>query len=139
MQDILITGCMPYEFTPARTYDPDTCETVIELYSQGMSSTRVAITLGITRTIYNEWRATYPEFDRACEFGENLSECVLEDFALQGALGKIKNFNNTMMQFLIKYRCRKTYGDQKDDKDDESTLLEQLTSGKLKLVRDNER
>ena len=110
---------------------------ILDLYDLGSSSTKVAVELGITRKQLDSLRSSDPQFDKLCEFGENLAQSKLEALALQGALGNIKNFNNTILQFLLKSQYPDTYNDKKD-KNEGDSLLEQLTAGSLKLVREPE-
>ena len=119
-------------------YDRDMNAEILRLYRLGKSSTAVAVELGLTRTLYNSMRASIPEFDELCEYGENLAQAKLESIALRGAKGKIKNFNNTILQFLLKSQYPDTYNDKKGEKDEGGSLLEQLTAGSLKLVRDKQ-
>lgn len=119
-------------------YDENLNDKILELYKSGLSSTAVATELGLTRTQYNGVRASNPKFDEICEFGENLAQAELESIALRGASGQIKNFNNTILQFLLKSQYPETYNDKKGEKEDGDSLLEQLTAGSLKLVRDNQ-
>lgn len=119
-------------------YDECLDNSILDLYQEGASSTKVANKLGLTRTQFNSVRASNPKFDLLCEYGENLAQIFLEDLALEGAQGKIKNFNNTILQFLLKSQYPDTYNDKKGDKDEGDTLLEQLTAGSLKLVRDRD-
>lgn len=110
---------------------------IMDLYDAGLSSTAVAIELGITRTQFDSLRASNPQFDKLCEFGENSAQAELERYALLGARGQIKNFNNTILQFLLKSQYPDTYNDKRD-KDEGDSLLEQLAAGSLKLVREPE-
>ncbi len=111
---------------------------IIEIYKSGSSSTRVAVQLGLTRTQFDKLRADNADFNNICEFGENIAQATLEDIAIAGVKGEIKNFNNTILQFLLKSQYPDTYNDKKGDKDEGDSLLEQLTAGSLKLVREPE-
>ncbi len=108
---------------------------ILGLYRKGNSSTKVAVELGLTCTQYKNIRENNDAFNNICEFGENLSQTILERIALRGAKGKIKNFNNTILQFLLKAQYPATYNDKKDDKDEGGTLLEKLMAGSLELVK----
>ena len=107
------------------------------LYAKGSTSNAVAVEIGLTRTQFNSLREINPDFDEFCEFGENTAQTYLEDLALRGAKGEIRNFNNTMLQFLLKAQYPETYDNKKDDKDEGNTLLEKLTAGSLNLVKDD--
>lgn len=126
------------QFNPAFVYDPNLNDKILGLYELGMSSTRVAVSLGITRLKFESLRSTIPEFNEICEFGESVAQAALERLALMGAQGLIKNFNNTILQFLLKSQYPESYSDKKDKVPDSSSLLEQLTAGSLKLVRSDE-
>lgn len=119
-------------------YAPELNDKILELYSEGASSTQVAVGLNMTRTQFVAMRKAVPEFNEICEFGENTAQSFLEGIALDGAQGKIKNFNNTILQFLLKSQYPETYNDKKADQDDGGSLLEKLTAGSLKIVRENE-
>ena len=122
---------------PNFVYDEELNDFILDLYYLGSSSTKVAVELGITRKQLDSLRSSDPQFDKLCEFGENLAQSKLEVLALQGALGNIKNFNNTILQFLLKSQYPDIYNDKKD-KNEGDSLLEQLTAGSLKLVREPE-
>lgn len=119
------------------TYDASLDKQILDLFKTGASHTKVAVELGLTRTQYDRARAVDQDFNLVCEYGENLSEAYFEQLALDGANGKIKNFNNTILKFLMESRYSGTYGKQKEEEDD-SSLLEKLAAGSLKLVRDNQ-
>ena len=108
------------------------------LYVQGASSTQVAVEMGLTRTQFNSMRKAMPDFDEYCEYGENTAQAFLEEIALRGVNGEIRNFNNTMLQFLLKSQYPETYDNKKDDKQEGDSLLEKLTAGSLTIVRDNQ-
>lgn len=131
---MVINLCKP---KPDFVYDENLDEIILELYRSGLSSTGIATELGLTRTQYNSVRESNPKFNEICEFGENLAQVELERIALMGAKGHIKNFNNTILQFLLKSQYPETYNDKKGEKEEGDSLLEQLTAGSLKLVRDN--
>lgn len=118
--------------------DDNLKEIVLERYAAGFTSTQVAVALGMTRAQFNTLREQNPSFDEVCEYGENVAQAFLEEIALRGANGEIRNFNNTMMQFLLKCQYPETYDSKKDDKQDGDSLLEKLTAGSLELVRKNE-
>lgn len=118
-------------------YHPSICERIPLMFSDGSSITKVAaVKLGIARSTYYQWKENYPEFKKACEIGENLSECAMEDIGQRGMNGEIANYNATTYIFTMKNRFRETYGEQKDDKEKSAgdTLLEQVVNGKTKIV-----
>lgn len=103
---------------------------IILLFKEGASHTKVATELGITRTQYNSAREANPKFNRLCEMGDQYAQIFLEDTAIQGARGELKNFNTTMTQFLLKTRFGEIYSDKRSADDNAGgTLLEQLTAG----------
>lgn len=120
-----------------KLYDPSICDTIVELFRDGSSITKVcAIKLGIGRSTYYQWKEDHPEFKKAAEMGEELAEVYHESKLEDGADGKIKDYNAPSRIFLVKNRYRKTYGEQKEDKEKGAadSLLEQLLSGKVKIV-----
>ncbi len=123
---------------PGFVYSDAIAPAIIEMYRSGSSSTRVAVELGLTRTQFDKLRTDNADFNNICEFGENIAQATLEDIAIAGVKGEIKNFNNTILQFLLKSQYPDTYNDKKGDKDEGDSLLEQLTAGSLKLVREPE-
>jgi hypothetical protein len=46
-------------------YDPEHCETVVALGSQGKSKVEIAHEIGVNRTTIDEWARVHPEFSRA--------------------------------------------------------------------------
>lgn len=123
------------KINPDFVYSADLDRSILEMYKSGASSARIAVELGLTKTQFNKLRTDNAQFNTICEFGENIAQATLEDIALAGAQGRIKNFNNTILQFLLKSQYPDTYNDKKD-KDEGDSLLEQLTAGSLKLVRE---
>jgi hypothetical protein len=116
-------------------YDPSICTKIPDMFADGASITEVAAAkIGIARSTYYLWKDTYPEFKRACELGENMSEIWWERKAKEGMQGQIENYNAATLIFVKKSRFRQTYGEQKEEKSAGDTLLEQLVSGKVKLV-----
>lgn len=126
------------KLNPDFIYDESLDDFILTMYESGASNIKIAVSLGLTHTQFTALRSSNIEFNTLCEFGENLSQAILEDMALRGAQGQIKNFNNTVLQFLLKSLYPHTYNDKKEGKDEGDTLLEQLTAGSLKLVRHNE-
>lgn len=119
-------------------YTPELDDLVLQLFEEGVTSTQVAVSLGITLSEFEEICQKNKHFARVCHFGQDLARAKLEHIALEGAQGKLKNFNGTMVQFLLKTRYPDTYNDKRSGDNSNETLLEQLTAGSLKIVRDNE-
>lgn len=117
---------------------PEVKDAILAIYQVGATDTQVAVYLGLTLDEYIRTRARIPELDHVCQYGHDLARSALEEIALRGAKGEIRNFNNTMLQFLLKCQYPDQYGDKKDGSKDSDSLLEQLTAGSLKLVRENE-
>ncbi len=125
----------------APIYNPEICDTIVELFRDGSSITKVcAVKLGIGRSTYYQWKEEHPEFKEAAERGEELAEAYHENIMEDGANGKIKDYNATTRIFIVKNRFRKTYGEQKDEKDKSAaeSVLEQLMAGKIKIVENKE-
>lgn len=133
--DLVINHGKP---NPDFVYSKDHDAWILGIYGSGSSNVRVATKLGLTITQFDSLRSSNPEFNSVCEFGENIAQATLEDIALSGAKGEIKNFNNTILQFLLKSLYPETYNDKKSKDDDGGTLLEQLAAGSLTLVKQNE-
>lgn len=119
-------------------YSEDLSAEILALYGKGMSHVAVAAHLGLTKQQFGSTRALNIQFDDLCDFGEAIAQAYLEDMALAGAHGHIKNFNNTILQFLLKSQYPETYKDKKEEKEEGDSLLEQLAAGSLKLVKQNE-
>lgn len=123
---------MANQFKP--DYDPKVCELVAPLFKSGRSITQVASKLGIARSTYYRWKEIHPEFEDACQIGEQLSQAKVESVFWKGIRGKIKGFSAVSMIFLLKSRYKETYGEDSKDKGASDSLLEQLLSGKVKIV-----
>jgi hypothetical protein len=117
-------------------YDPAICAAIPEMFSDGSSITKVCvIKLKIARSTYYEWKERHPEFAKACEIGEQISETIHEKKLQDGADGEIENYNAASRIFIMKSRFRKTYGEDKvAEKSASDSVLEQLMAGKLKIV-----
>ena len=130
---------MVTNFDPSTFVFNDTVRNgLLDLFRIGASNIQAAVSLGLTKKQFDGLRELLPEFDDFCTYGEDISIAYLEQLALDGGEGKVKNFNNTVIQFLLKARCPAIYDSKKDDKPEGDSLLEQLSAGSLKLVRDNQ-
>lgn len=120
-----------FELTPAIEAD------MLGMYEDGCTSTQVAVSLGLSLDGYIRACARIPQLQDVRQYGESIAQATLEALALEGSRGLIRNFNNTMLQFLLKNQYPHTYDGKKDDKPESESLLEQLTAGSLKLVRED--
>jgi len=95
-------------------YTPDIADKLADMFSDGSSITKVAaVKLGICRATYYEWKELHPEFKKAANRAEQLSEAFHEDLLMSGIQGEVDGFNATGQIFSMKNRFRETYGEQK--------------------------
>lgn len=85
-------------------YKPEYCDALIEHMSQGLSYQSFAGVIGVSIECLYEWERTYTEFSDAKK--EGIQKCMLvwEKIGINGALGKIKNFNSASYIFNMKNR-----------------------------------
>ncbi len=101
-----------------KIYTPDLVNKIADMFSDGSSITKVAaVKLGVTRQTYYEWKETYPDFKKAANHAEQISEAYHEDTLSSGVHGKIENFSATSQIFTMKNRFRETYGEAKNKPD----------------------
>lgn len=79
-------------------YNPEMCELIVEAGKNGKLIAGMMVSIGIrSRTTFNKYRNEHPEFDQAYQDAKLESQAIHEDILLQGAMGKIKNFNFSSM------------------------------------------
>ncbi len=107
-------------------YKPEYCKKITEMFEDGSTITQVcARKLKIHRDTYYEWKNAHPEFKKAAEQGEQVSQAYWEDIGKDGIKGDIEKFAGSSWQFVMKNRFRKDYQDQQP-LDTQNTLIEKL-------------
>ena len=112
------------------TYKPELCNVITDYFADGSSITQVcARKLKIHRGTYYDWKDQFPDFKRAAEQGEQLSEAYHEDKLYATADGDLEGASASARIFIMKSRFRETYA-EKTEKSLETTLIEKLLESK---------
>lgn len=125
-------------------YDPSFCEKLKDwaTYEEDGETYGTTITqlcawhLKISRQAYYDWKNNKPEFARAANEFESLSQAHEESIANKGSRGKIHGYNSVTHMFNMKNRYRECYGElgvnvphptqkSQDEMKKEAELLEQ--------------
>ena len=109
-----------------KIYTPELCDKIIEMFEDGSSITQVcARKLKVHRDTYYEWKNLHPEFKRAAETGEQVSQAHWEDIGKDGIVGDLEKFAGSSWQFVMKNRFRDSFSDQQPTSVND-TLIEKL-------------
>lgn len=99
---------------PPVKYRPEMCQSLIDHMAKGFSySTWGAIqkdTISIS-TMY-EWEKNYTEWKEAKEIGYHLGLYFYENLNISKATGKVKKVDGYSVQFTLRTRFHKEYGEQ---------------------------
>jgi hypothetical protein len=115
---------------PESTYKSEYCSIAADVLAAGESLAAVCAELDICRaTLYN-WRDAYPEFANAINAGLQKAQRDWEALGREGIVGDIKNFSAAPWIFTMKNRFREDYQEEKDNKENASSLVEKII-GKL--------
>ncbi len=107
-------------------YTPELCSQVAEMFADGSSITQVcARKLKVHRDTYYEWKKVHPEFRKAAETGEQISQAYWEDIGKDGIVGDLEKFAGSTWQFVMKNRFRDSFSDQQPESVN-NTLIEKL-------------
>jgi len=85
-------------------YDPSYCQEVIEWMGEGYSFESFAGKVGVCRDTVFEWANVFPDFSDAKNRGSAACQVFWEKMGINGAGGKIQNFNNGCWVFNKKNR-----------------------------------
>lgn len=104
-------------------YKPEFCEMVIKHMSQGLSFESFgSVAKCGYRTLY-DWIDKYPDFKRSKLHGESQSMAFFEKNLILKLTGQNKNIDPFLVQFALKSRFHKIYGDKKQvETEDDDTL-----------------
>lgn len=97
-------------------YNPEMCEQLISLMSEGLSKTAVSVELGISKETLYQWsdpEGDYykPEFSDAVKEGLARSQAWWERKLTEAATGQNKDANATLMIFIMKNQFRQDWSD----------------------------
>lgn len=107
-------------------YRPELCDEIVHMFSDGSSITQVcARKLEVHRDTYYEWKSVHPEFKKAAERGEAMSQAYWEDIGKDGITGNLEKFAGSSWSFVMKNRFREHYSDQQKEKEG-NTAVEML-------------
>ena len=108
------------------SYRPELCEEILDMFADGSSIVQVcARKLKIHRDTYYEWKNAHPEFKKASEQAEAISQSYWEDIGKDGITGEIEKFAGSSWSFVMKNRFREHYSDQQKEKEG-NTAVEML-------------
>lgn len=95
---------------PPTLYKPEMCDTIVEIAAQGGHISAMILAIGVkSRETWYRWRREHPEFNRAAEFAEEVSQDFYERLMLKGLTGEIPNFNATLCALLMNNKFGRDY------------------------------
>lgn len=95
-------------------YKPEFCDMLIAHMREGLSFESFAGVACVSKQCLYNWREKYPEFLEAYEIGASGSRLVWEKLLIDGANGKISNYNATSVIFGLKNRFHEDWKDRHD-------------------------
>ncbi len=118
-------------------YKPEYCDVASKVLAGGESLAAVCAELDICRkTLYN-WRDSHPEFASALNVGLQKAQRDWERLGREGIDGTLEKFSASPWIFTMKNRFRDDYAEDKEEKkDDNTSVLEKIISGELKIKHD---
>ena len=93
-------------------YKKEFCEQVVEFCRDGSTFEEFASEIGVCVETINEWARKKPEFSAAKKRAKANSLRWWCKIGKAGALGKIKNFQNSVWIFTMKCRFREFYNEE---------------------------
>ncbi len=97
-------------------YSKEKCDEIIELFSQGMTISNIAKTVGISVACITQWRLKYPLFDNEVSRAQTIGFEVQADSILEIAdtyedvnQARLKSDN---LKWVLSKRASSTYGDR---------------------------
>lgn len=109
-------------------YEPRFCQMLIDHMSQGKSFESFGATAKVGRRTLFDWLEKHQDWKEAKERGEMAALSFFETRLMAGISGqKVQNFdhklsNPTLLIFALKTRFHKTYGEKKEELDDDDDL-----------------
>jgi hypothetical protein len=94
-------------------YQPEFCQTIIELGKEGASKAEMALACDIHRDTFDEWTRTIPEFSDAAYKARMESQVFWERKGRNGC-ERGHGFNGQTYQFLMKNMFRDDYRDKQE-------------------------
>lgn len=83
-------------------YNPEYCDMLVEHMGEGLSFESFAGRVGVWKEAIYNWVEKYPEFSNAKKRGQAANLLELERMGLEGARGRIKDFNMGAWCFFMK-------------------------------------
>lgn len=93
------------DFQKRLEYRPEYCQKLIDHMEQGLSMESFAGSIGVSRSVLYKWVKEHEAFKMAKEIGQSKMLLMMEKIGMNGALGKIKNYNNSTWCFKMKNKC----------------------------------
>ncbi len=91
-------------------YEPWMCDKIIEVAGEGGHIPAMCAAIGIrSEDTFHRWKKEHKEFADAYEEARTISQGVYESLLLQGALGKIKNFNFNAIAMIMNNKFPNDY------------------------------
>lgn len=99
-------------------YKPELCDVIIQVAKDMGFKSAMCVAIGkivndnerpISSSTFNEWRERYPEFEDAWQQCNTILQANLENVALQGAVGNIKNFNLGALALIVNNKFPEEY------------------------------
>jgi transposase len=118
-------------------YKPEYCDEMIQAAREGKSAVAWITGIGISFSCLYNWQETHPDFKRAVEEAKAVYESWYERFIVEGASGRIKDFNATAAIWLGKNKCK--WRDQKDKAAGVSVSVSVDYSSELSKLMDSEK
>ena len=108
--------------SPASKYDPDMCQTMIELGKEGASQKIIWSALGISKATAANYKEKYPEFAEALDLALVHSQAYWERMMLANVDNK--NFNTRMVEIAVRGQFSDTY---KENREIKSTVKQEIS------------
>jgi hypothetical protein len=103
-------------------YKEEYCDLLLQHFAEGLSFTAFAGRLGVHKDTLYEWCKHHKEFSDAKELGEYKSLYFWEKVGVDGATGKISNFNATAYVWNKKNRFPEDWHDRKENQEDHNKI-----------------
>lgn len=102
-------------------YRPWMCDAIIEVAQEGGYHAAMMLRIGVSKGVFYDYKNTIPEFAEALEKADLINLARQEKLLLDGAEGKVKNYNFTANQYILQNKYKSLY--QRDNKELGSTSI----------------
>ena len=108
-----------YVFGRPTVYNPEFCQIVIDMMSEGKSKMQLCAKFSISYQTFLDWLNPamvnhHPDFLEAVKLGEAFSQAWWENVGREGAVGINADVNATMYQFNMKNRFKEDWRDKQE-------------------------